>query len=200
MRSKTAPARCFMAQQTTGRAQGGSSSRSALSQQRPRSFALFSEGEDGSPVVSASAESSSEAAGEAGVEEEQPMSEAEMAQRAKMAEIERLRAKEKFITAKTGACLNEPSAEMWDLWGGGRVCYSFLSPAGKHETPRGVGCEVRLLALESFGAGNTAIRKILGSSVAHAKTFNSRSIWPLPPPRCSLLCPHIRPRVLRCVS
>lgn len=73
---------------------------------------LFSEGEDSGPVASAAeaaapaAESSGEAGVEAGaaavVEEEKPMSEAEMAQKAKMAEIERLRAKEKFITVKTG--------------------------------------------------------------------------------------------------
>lgn len=57
--------------------------------------------------AAAAAESSGEVGAEAGatvVEEENPMSEAEMAQKAKMAEIERLRAKEKFITAETGTC------------------------------------------------------------------------------------------------
>lgn len=123
-RPKKAPARCVERQQTTGRhAQGGG--RSSLPQQRPRSVIshtrLFSEGEDGGPVASAES-SSSEVAGEAGeagaagavVEEEKPLTEAEMAQKAKMAEIERLRAKEKFITVQTGALLR--FAGSLDTW------------------------------------------------------------------------------------
>jgi len=115
-----------MTHPATGRTQscssstsGASSSTSSISrsalrqQQRPRPFAaytrLFSEGEDsssGGPVAESGGEVGGEAGGAAVVEEEKPpMSEAELAQKAKMDEIQRLRSKEKFVTVQTGVCL-----------------------------------------------------------------------------------------------
>ncbi|CAM9303988.1 unnamed protein product [Ectocarpus sp. 13 AM-2016] len=111
-----APARCAVTQQAASRARGSTStSPLCLLKQRPRPLVssyttLFSEGEDTSPAA-ASAEGSGEpnaaaaAAGdgaEVAVVEEKPLTEAELAQKAKMEEIERLRAKEKFTTVKTG--------------------------------------------------------------------------------------------------
>ncbi|CAN0475436.1 unnamed protein product, partial [Ectocarpus sp. 12 AP-2014] len=111
-----APARCAVTQQAASRARGSTStSPLCLLKQRPRPpvssyTTLFSEVEDSSPAA-ASAEGSSEpnaaaAAGGDGAEvavvEEKPLTEAELAQKAKMEEIERLRAKEKFTTVKTG--------------------------------------------------------------------------------------------------
>lgn len=150
-------------QKTTGRAAQRGGGRSRMSpwqqqqQQRTRPAAvsstrLFSEGEDdgGSAAASEPAESGGEAAGEAGAAavveefvEEKPMSEAEMAQQAKMAEIERLRAKEKFITAKTGVrvFLKQPVEGWWTCcgaWAGlcTTVVVCSLGSAGKYVTLR----------------------------------------------------------------
>lgn len=138
-----APARCvgIMSQQHQGTASSSSNTRrrSSASLQGRRSSlsytALFSEGEEGgssSSSPAASAEDSERAIGELGsvaaaAVEEQPLSEAEKAQKAKMEEIQRLRAKEKFITAKTGVrlrwrdnlgetCLNSRQSEFEGLF------------------------------------------------------------------------------------
>lgn len=95
-------------------------------------------------MASASAEST-EAAGEAGaavVEEEKPLTEAEMAQKAKMEEIERLRAKEKFVTVKTGmvstACVFKRIFGAVNLSRSGREAHCSLLLAVAHECARPV--------------------------------------------------------------